>query len=111
MLWGGDFQLQKWASNCPSALDKAFQEGIRTMDGINLDRDPSVKYLGLTWFPHGHSRISIFRSYFGHRYSPYQTNHIVSDCNPLRSSGALGSRYHYGEGVYVTAMDQDHTQK
>ncbi|XP_062715823.1 uncharacterized protein LOC134291718 [Aedes albopictus] len=53
MLSGGGFQLRKWASNCPLALAGVPEENlaIRTPDGINLDPDPSVKTLGLTWFP------------------------------------------------------------
>ncbi|XP_062714302.1 uncharacterized protein LOC134291052 [Aedes albopictus] len=53
MLSGGGFQLRKWASNCPLALAGIPEENlaIRTPNGINLDPDPSVKTLGLTWFP------------------------------------------------------------
>ncbi|XP_062558163.1 uncharacterized protein LOC134223041 [Armigeres subalbatus] len=53
MLSRGGFQLRKWASNCPAALLGIPEENlaIRTSDGINLDPDPSVKTLGLTWIP------------------------------------------------------------
>ncbi|XP_062556876.1 uncharacterized protein LOC134221705 [Armigeres subalbatus] len=53
MLSRGGFQLRKWASNCPAALAGIPEENlaIRTSDGINLDPDPAVKTLGLTWIP------------------------------------------------------------
>ena len=53
MMSGGGFQLRKWASNCPEALTEVPEENlaIRPKDGINLDPNPSVKTLGLTWIP------------------------------------------------------------
>ncbi|XP_062537997.1 uncharacterized protein LOC134206311 [Armigeres subalbatus] len=53
MLSRGGFQLRKWASNCPAALAGIPEENlaIRTSDEINLDPDPAVKTLGLTWIP------------------------------------------------------------
>ncbi|XP_062714600.1 uncharacterized protein LOC134291174 [Aedes albopictus] len=49
----GGFRLRKWASNCSKALEGLTEDNlaIREVDGINLDPDPSVKTLGLTWMP------------------------------------------------------------
>ncbi|XP_065075084.1 uncharacterized protein LOC135698867 [Ochlerotatus camptorhynchus] len=53
MMSAGGFQLRKWASNCPAALTGVPEENlaIRPSDGIDLDPDPAVKTLGLTWIP------------------------------------------------------------
>lgn len=53
MLEKGGFRLRKWASNCPMALEGVSEDNlaIRKGDGINLDPDPAVKTLGLTWMP------------------------------------------------------------
>nr|XP_029719419.1 uncharacterized protein LOC115261656 [Aedes albopictus] len=47
------FRFRKWASNCSEALEGLSEDNqaIRDVDGINLDPDPSVKTLGLTWMP------------------------------------------------------------
>lgn len=53
MSSGGGFRLRKWASNCPTVLEGVPEEdrAIRTPEGIELDPDPSIKTLGLTWMP------------------------------------------------------------
>ncbi|XP_039436949.1 uncharacterized protein LOC120418570 [Culex pipiens pallens] len=47
------FRLRKWACNRAEVLYDVEEDNlaIPCADGINLDRDPSVKTLGLTWFP------------------------------------------------------------
>ncbi|XP_052565872.1 uncharacterized protein LOC128093372 [Culex pipiens pallens] len=47
------FRLRKWACNRAEVLYGVEEDNlaIPCADGINLDRDPSVKTLGLTWFP------------------------------------------------------------
>ncbi|XP_065090780.1 uncharacterized protein LOC135711748 [Ochlerotatus camptorhynchus] len=53
MTSSGGFRLRKWASNCAEVLHDISDDNlaIRPADGINLDPDPSVKALGLTWLP------------------------------------------------------------
>ncbi|XP_062541721.1 uncharacterized protein LOC134209722 [Armigeres subalbatus] len=53
MTKSGGFQLRKWASNCAEVLKSIPDDNraIRLAEGINLDPDPSVKALGLTWLP------------------------------------------------------------
>ncbi|XP_062714170.1 uncharacterized protein LOC134290953 [Aedes albopictus] len=53
MTTSGGFRLRKWASNCAAVLHGVSDDNlaIRPADGINLDPDPSVKALGLTWLP------------------------------------------------------------
>ncbi|XP_062542019.1 uncharacterized protein LOC134210011 [Armigeres subalbatus] len=53
MTRSGGFQLRKWASNCAEVLKSIPDDNraIRLAEGINLDPDPSVKALGLTWLP------------------------------------------------------------
>nr|XP_029725366.1 uncharacterized protein LOC109400966 [Aedes albopictus] len=53
MTSSGGFRLRKWASNCAEVLHGVSDDNlaIRSADGINLDPDPSVKALGLTWLP------------------------------------------------------------
>ncbi|XP_029720518.2 uncharacterized protein LOC109429239 [Aedes albopictus] len=53
MTSSGGFRLRKWASNCAEVLHGVSDDNlaIRPADGINLDPDPSVKALGLTWLP------------------------------------------------------------
>ena len=54
MMCSGGFHLRKWASNCPRILEGIPEENLAIHDssGINLDPDPSVKTLGLTWMTH-----------------------------------------------------------
>lgn len=49
----GGFRLRKWASNCAEVLHGISDDNlaIRPADGIDLNPDPSVKALGLTWLP------------------------------------------------------------
>ncbi|XP_065086352.1 uncharacterized protein LOC135708280 [Ochlerotatus camptorhynchus] len=53
MMSRGGFRLRKWASNRPEVLEGVPEENlaIPSSDGINLDPDPIVKTLGLTWIP------------------------------------------------------------
>ncbi|XP_058826496.1 uncharacterized protein LOC131686248 [Topomyia yanbarensis] len=62
MMSSGGFRLRKWASNAAPVLDGIAEENlaIRDADGINLDPDPSVKTLGLTWLPN----TDVFRFQF-----------------------------------------------
>ncbi|XP_065087241.1 uncharacterized protein LOC135708974 [Ochlerotatus camptorhynchus] len=62
MMSSGGFQLRKWASNCAGVLHGVPEENlaIRASEGINLDPDPSVKALGLTWLPNS----DVFRFQF-----------------------------------------------
>ncbi|XP_058827982.1 uncharacterized protein LOC131687905 [Topomyia yanbarensis] len=52
MMSRGKFRLQK-CSNCSSVLEGMSEDelAIRTSDGIELDPDPTLKPLGLTWMP------------------------------------------------------------
>lgn len=58
----GGFQLRKWASNYTEVLDGVPEENfaIRSSEGITLNPDPSVKALGLTWYP----KSDVFRFQF-----------------------------------------------
>ncbi|XP_055522915.1 uncharacterized protein LOC129717095 [Wyeomyia smithii] len=49
----GGFRLRKWASNCSDVLSGIQKEklAIQSSEEINLDPDPSIKTLGLTWMP------------------------------------------------------------
>ncbi|XP_065082123.1 uncharacterized protein LOC135704593 [Ochlerotatus camptorhynchus] len=51
MMSSGGFRLRKWASNRPAVLEGVAEENLAIPDtnGINLDPNPSVKTLGLTW--------------------------------------------------------------
>ncbi|XP_058839042.1 uncharacterized protein LOC131694586 [Topomyia yanbarensis] len=62
MMSSGGFRLRKWASNAVPVLAGIAEENlaIRDADGINLDPDPSVKTLGLTWLPN----TDVFRFQF-----------------------------------------------
>ncbi|XP_055542522.1 uncharacterized protein LOC129728133 [Wyeomyia smithii] len=62
MMNSGGFRLRKWASNCAEVLREIPTENLAISDvsGINLDPDPSVKTLGLTWMP----RTDVFRFQF-----------------------------------------------
>ncbi|XP_055623472.1 uncharacterized protein LOC129766899 [Toxorhynchites rutilus septentrionalis] len=53
MMSAGGFHLRKWASSSQLVLEGIKEENlaIRDLEGINLDPDPSVKTLGLTWLP------------------------------------------------------------
>ncbi|XP_065087288.1 uncharacterized protein LOC135709015 [Ochlerotatus camptorhynchus] len=53
MTCKGGFKLRKWASNHQAALESVSEDNlaIRVSEGINLDPDPVVKTLGLTWMP------------------------------------------------------------
>ncbi|XP_058448931.1 uncharacterized protein LOC131428887 [Malaya genurostris] len=52
MMSAGGFQLRKWASNCLEVLQgiPAANLAIRDID-IELEQDPSIKTLGLVWWP------------------------------------------------------------
>ncbi|XP_053685837.1 uncharacterized protein LOC128735375 [Sabethes cyaneus] len=48
----GGFRLRKWASNCAEVLRGIPSENLAIdVGGINLDPDPAIKTLGLTWMP------------------------------------------------------------
>ncbi|XP_062557121.1 uncharacterized protein LOC134221980 [Armigeres subalbatus] len=49
----GGFRLRKWASNELEVLEGVAEDNlaIRLLEGVNLDPDPTVKTLGLTWMP------------------------------------------------------------
>ncbi|XP_055543376.1 uncharacterized protein LOC129728925 [Wyeomyia smithii] len=49
----GGFRLRKWVSNCSDALSGIPKEelAIQSSEKINLDPDPSIETLGLTWMP------------------------------------------------------------
>ncbi|XP_055527359.1 uncharacterized protein LOC129719980 [Wyeomyia smithii] len=60
MMLAGGFRLRKWASNCTEVLDGIPQENLAIHEGVNLDPDPAIKTLGLTWVP----KLDIFRFQF-----------------------------------------------
>lgn len=51
MAGRGGFRLRMLASNCPKVLEELPEDNlaIRGVDAINLDPEPSVKTLKLTW--------------------------------------------------------------
>ncbi|XP_055604940.1 uncharacterized protein LOC129753170 [Uranotaenia lowii] len=53
LMSSGGFRLRKYASNSPDVLKNVSEDNlaIKCPEGINLDPDPSVKTLGLTWMP------------------------------------------------------------
>ncbi|XP_038120581.1 uncharacterized protein LOC119770210 [Culex quinquefasciatus] len=52
MMLRGGFKLRKWASNRQEVLTGIAEENLAiSMEEINLDTDPGVKTLGLTWMP------------------------------------------------------------
>ncbi|XP_038114647.1 uncharacterized protein LOC119768603 [Culex quinquefasciatus] len=52
MMLRGGFKLRKWASNRQEVLAGIAEENLAiSMEEINLDTDPGVKTLGLTWMP------------------------------------------------------------
>ncbi|XP_053691478.1 uncharacterized protein LOC128739993 [Sabethes cyaneus] len=52
MMNSGGFRLRKWASNCAEVLRGIPSENLAIdVGGINLDPDPAIKTLGLTWMP------------------------------------------------------------
>ncbi|XP_053697263.1 uncharacterized protein LOC128744354 [Sabethes cyaneus] len=53
LLQSGGMRLRKWSSNYASVLEGLKPEDLAdsVAEGIKLDRDPSVKTLGLTWYP------------------------------------------------------------
>ncbi|XP_058811047.1 uncharacterized protein LOC131675938 [Topomyia yanbarensis] len=53
LLRSGGLRLRKWASNYPEVLEgvNADDLAISIADGIELEPDPSVKTLGLVWYP------------------------------------------------------------
>ncbi|XP_055591276.1 uncharacterized protein LOC129743315 [Uranotaenia lowii] len=53
LMSSGGFRLRKYASNSLEVLKNVTEDNlaIKCSEGINLDPDPSVKTLGLTWMP------------------------------------------------------------
>ncbi|XP_058445661.1 uncharacterized protein LOC131426915 [Malaya genurostris] len=52
MMYKGGFHLRKWASNCPAVLQGIPKEDMAIHDSaVQLDPDPAVRTLGLSWFP------------------------------------------------------------
>ncbi|XP_053681589.1 uncharacterized protein LOC128732366 [Sabethes cyaneus] len=53
LMLSGGFKLRKWASNYEEVLEGIPPEdlAIPVLEGLNLDPDPSIKTLGLTWVP------------------------------------------------------------
>lgn len=50
MFSRGDFQLTKWSSNSSEVL-RAIPESLRLSHSVDLSKDPTLKVLGLRWFP------------------------------------------------------------
>lgn len=51
MLSKGGFQMRKWASNCEAVLEGIAPENRALQHSIDLDRDQTIKTLGLHWEP------------------------------------------------------------
>lgn len=69
-----------------STKGMSVQLAIRTLDGINLDPNPSVNTLEMTCFPSTGTLSEVYHSHLGRWRNPHQTDHFVSDCNFIRSS-------------------------
>lgn len=46
----GDFELTKWSSNSAEVL-QSIPESLRLSHSVDLSKDPTLKILGLRWFP------------------------------------------------------------
>lgn len=51
LLNGGGFPLRKWSANHPAILEHIPEDRRETQKELELDQSPTIKTLGLLWFP------------------------------------------------------------